>query len=220
LGKQLLATKEAAKHHGQNGGSIINISSTASAGEAQAAIRRGLAAELGPRKIRMNAIAPGEVETDGTHSGGIIGSDFEIAMIARTPLGASDGRTTSPPSPFSLPPMISHGLPTSGSRQRAAADNIARYCIVPFEFRLTSSTTNGPEGTRSELISCVAAEASSAVLKDRLSADRRCLNSLDAIRPAALATPVNAEPPAMLHQEACARHAGRAIRDRSAPMVH
>jgi 3-oxoacyl-[acyl-carrier protein] reductase len=94
----LLATKEAVKHFGPNGGSIINISSTASVGEAQAAIysgtkgavdaiTRGLAAELGPRKIRVNAIAPGEVETEGTHGGGIIGSDFEKAMIARTPLG-------------------------------------------------------------------------------------------------------------------------------------
>jgi 3-oxoacyl-[acyl-carrier protein] reductase len=51
------------------------------------AITRGLAAESGPRKIRVNAIAPGEVETEGTHSGGIVGSDFEKAMIARTPLG-------------------------------------------------------------------------------------------------------------------------------------
>jgi len=94
----LLATKEAVKHFGPNGGSIINISSTASAGEPQAAIysgtkgavdaiTRGLAAELGTRKIRVNAIAPGEVETEGTHSAGIIGSDFEKAMIARTPLG-------------------------------------------------------------------------------------------------------------------------------------
>jgi 3-oxoacyl-[acyl-carrier protein] reductase len=94
----LLATKEAVKHFGPNGGSVINISSIASAGGAQAAIysgtkgaidaiTRGLAEELGPRKIRVNAIAPGEVETEGTHSGGIIGSDFEKAMIARTPLG-------------------------------------------------------------------------------------------------------------------------------------
>jgi 3-oxoacyl-[acyl-carrier protein] reductase len=94
----LLATKEAAKYFGPNGGSVINMSSTASAGEADAsiysgtkgavdAITRGLAAELGARKIRVNAIAPGEVETAGTHSAGIIGSNFEKAMIARTPLG-------------------------------------------------------------------------------------------------------------------------------------
>jgi 3-oxoacyl-[acyl-carrier protein] reductase len=94
----LLATKEAASYFGPNGGSVINMSSTASAGEADAsiysgtkgaidAITRGLALELGPRKIRVNAIAPGEVETEGTHSAGVIGSDFEKAMIASTPLG-------------------------------------------------------------------------------------------------------------------------------------
>jgi len=94
----LLATKEAVKYFGPNGGSVINMSSIASAGEADAsiysgtkgavdAITRGLAAELGPRKIRVNAIAPGAVETEGTHSAGIIGSDFEKTMISGTPLG-------------------------------------------------------------------------------------------------------------------------------------
>ncbi len=46
-----------------------------------------LAAELGPRKIRVNAIAPGGVETEGTHAAGVIGSDFEKDMVARTALG-------------------------------------------------------------------------------------------------------------------------------------
>jgi 3-oxoacyl-[acyl-carrier protein] reductase len=94
----ILATKEAVKYFGPNGGSVINLSSTASAGMAKAAIysgtkgavdsiTRGLAQELGPRKIRVNAIAPGGVETEGTHSAGVVGSDFEKAMIAGTPLG-------------------------------------------------------------------------------------------------------------------------------------
>ena len=94
----ILATQEAVKHFGPNGGSVINMSSIASKGVPQAAvysgskgavdaITRGLAAELGPQKIRVNAIAPGGVETEGTLSAGIKGSDFEKEMIAETPLG-------------------------------------------------------------------------------------------------------------------------------------
>ena len=50
-------------------------------------ITRNHAIELAPRKIRVNAIAPGGVETEGTHSAGVIGSDFEKQMVAGTPLG-------------------------------------------------------------------------------------------------------------------------------------
>ena len=95
----ILATQEAVRHFGPAGGSVINVSSVASEATppnstvyaatkgAVDTLTKGLALELAPRKIRVNAIAPGGVETEGTHSAGIIGSDFEKAMIAGTPLG-------------------------------------------------------------------------------------------------------------------------------------
>lgn len=95
----LLTTKGAVKNFNENGGSIINIGSavsniappassiyTATKGAVDA-ITHVLAKELGGKKIRVNSINPGMVETEGTHTAGFIGSDFSAEMIRTTPLG-------------------------------------------------------------------------------------------------------------------------------------
>jgi len=95
----LLVTQEAQKLFGSEGGSIINIGSavsqvtppasavyTASKGAVDA-VTRVLAKELGPKKIRVNSINPGMVETEGTHTAGFIGTDFQKQLEAQTPLG-------------------------------------------------------------------------------------------------------------------------------------
>lgn len=93
------STREALKYFGPEGGSVINIGSTISSVTppnsvvytatkgAVDSITRVLAKELGPRKIRVNSINPGMVETEGFHAIGIPGSDFEKQGIAETPLG-------------------------------------------------------------------------------------------------------------------------------------
>ena len=95
----LLATQEAAKLFGEDGGSIINIGSTASritpptsavytaTKGAVDAITQVLSKELGPKKIRVNSINPGMVETEGVHAAGFVGSDFQKQFQAHTPLG-------------------------------------------------------------------------------------------------------------------------------------
>jgi 3-oxoacyl-[acyl-carrier protein] reductase len=95
----IMTIQEAVKYFGPEGGSVINISSVASTKpvpnsviyaatkSAVDSITRGLATELGARKIRVNAIAPGGVETEGAHRIGVVGSDFQKQMVAETPLG-------------------------------------------------------------------------------------------------------------------------------------
>jgi len=94
----LLTTQAAVKHLGE-GGSVINIGSVVSrvtppgssvytgTKGAVDAITGVLARELGPRKIRVNALNPGMVETEGAHTAGFIGSDFQTSIVAQTPLG-------------------------------------------------------------------------------------------------------------------------------------
>ena len=95
----LLATQEAVKLMGPTGGSIINVSSIAgpmpvenasvySATKAAVdAVTIALSKELGPKKIRVNSLNPGMVETEGLHAAGIAASDFRKTVESQTPLG-------------------------------------------------------------------------------------------------------------------------------------
>ena len=95
----ILATQEAVKLFGAEGGSVINIGSTVSSitppttavytatKGAVDAVTHVLAKELGPKKIRVNSINPGMVETEGVHTIGFIGSDFQKQLESQTPLG-------------------------------------------------------------------------------------------------------------------------------------
>jgi len=95
----LLTTQEAVKLIGPTGGSIINISSIVGQMPAQSAsvysaskaavdaLTVALSQELGPRKIRVNSLNPGMVETEGLHTSGIAESDFRKTLESQTPLG-------------------------------------------------------------------------------------------------------------------------------------
>jgi len=95
----LLTLQESLKHFGPEGGSVINVSSVASLGAtpntvvysatkaAVDSITRTLSHELSARKIRVNTLAPGATDTEGLHTAGIKGSDFEKQMVSLTPLG-------------------------------------------------------------------------------------------------------------------------------------
>jgi len=95
----ILVTQEAVKHFNKKGGAIVNIGSVASTlGRAESSvysatkasvdiITRALSKELGPKGIRINAINPGMVLTEGVHSKGIDESDFRDEVEKATPLG-------------------------------------------------------------------------------------------------------------------------------------
>ena len=94
----LLTTQAALNHFDPKGGSVINIGSVAAAGIPAASVYSAtkgaldsitvaLAGELGPKKIRVNSLNPGMVETEGVHAAGFIGSDFQKKTESETPLG-------------------------------------------------------------------------------------------------------------------------------------
>lgn len=94
----ILTTQAALAHFNPEGGSIINIGSVAAKGVAAASVYSAtkgavdsvtlaLAKELGPRKIRVNSLNPGMVETEGVHAAGFIGSALQKKTEAETPLG-------------------------------------------------------------------------------------------------------------------------------------
>jgi 3-oxoacyl-[acyl-carrier protein] reductase len=95
----MLASQQAVKRFGPEGGSIINISSVVSTSTpagtavysatkaAVDAVTRTLAKELGARKVRVNSINPGMVETEGVHTAGLAAGDFRKQIEAQTPLG-------------------------------------------------------------------------------------------------------------------------------------
>jgi 3-oxoacyl-[acyl-carrier protein] reductase len=95
----LLTTQKAAAQFPETGGVVINVSSvvvtlappggsvySATKGAVDV-ITKSLSKEFGPRKIRINSLSPGMVETEGATSAGFIGSEFEKDAVARTPLG-------------------------------------------------------------------------------------------------------------------------------------
>ena len=96
---QLLTTQEAVKYFGPAGGSVINLSSVVgvnplpnaavySATKAEVdAITKSLAKELGPKKIRVNSINPGMIETEGVHAAGFLETEFPKMVVSQTPLG-------------------------------------------------------------------------------------------------------------------------------------
>jgi 3-oxoacyl-[acyl-carrier protein] reductase len=94
----ILTTQKAVEYFDSTGGSIINVGSVAATRPPAGAsvysatkgavdtVTKSLSKELGPRGIRVNSLNPGAVETEGVHTAGFIGSDFQKRIEAETPL--------------------------------------------------------------------------------------------------------------------------------------
>ena len=159
----ILTTQAAVKHLGE-GGSIINIGSVVSritppgssvySGTKGAvdAITGVLSRELGPKKIRVNALNPGMVETEGTHSAGLSERNLKRERSPRPRLDVSARLVISPPSRSSLPRTTPRGLPASKSSPAAvSADppfNRIPPCRGPARLRLYDSRASGTAGLK------------------------------------------------------------------------
>ena len=121
-----------ARPFGAEGGSIINIGSTASVAayptlsiyvaskSAVNGLTRVLSKELGPRKIRVNALSPGGTETEGAHAAGVMGAEAKKQIIASTPLGRVSQPRTSRGWPYYLLRMMRDGSREKSSTRTAA----------------------------------------------------------------------------------------------------
>ena len=95
----LLTTQEALKYFNPAGGTVVNVSSLVSTmappnGSVYSAtkgavdvITGSLSKELGARKIRVNAVRPGLVETEGTQTSGFTSGEFHDQYVKNAPLG-------------------------------------------------------------------------------------------------------------------------------------
>ncbi len=126
----ILTTQEALKHFNGDGGSVINISSVVgvnpmpnaavySATKAAVdAVTKSLARELGPKKVRVNSINPGMIETEGTHAAGLSAPTFRNRLKRKRRWAASASRRTSRPWQRSWRRRIPAGSPAKRSWSR------------------------------------------------------------------------------------------------------
>ena len=127
----LLVTQAAVGRFNPAGGSIINIGSVvgkmASAGASVYSATKGavdsitvaLSKELGAKKIRVNALNPGLVETEGTHTAGVIGSEFQTMAARARPWDVSASLARSPQPPPFWPPTMRAGSTAKPSTPQA-----------------------------------------------------------------------------------------------------
>ncbi len=139
----LLTTQEAVKLIGAEGGSIINISSIAGPMPVQTAsvysatkaavdaVTIALSKELGSKKIRVNSLNPGMVETEGLRSAGFDSGDFRKMVESETPLGRIAQPHDIARAAVFLPPTTPVGLPAKRSSLPAANANETRSASFP-----------------------------------------------------------------------------------------